>query len=53
MTETLPAGTSQPPLPAQTGGEVQSLPASFSPSQRAAEAIRSETNSGHSFDDYR
>lgn len=51
--ETPPAGNSQPPHPAQTGGEGQSLPASFSPSRRRDDALRTETQSGHSFDDYR
>jgi hypothetical protein len=48
MTETLPAGESQPPLPAQTGGaETADLgPASFSqsPEERAADGWRCETN---------
>lgn len=44
MTPPEPAGNSQPPHPAQTGGEGQSLPATFSPDTRAADAWRCETN---------
>lgn len=45
MTEHEPAGTSQPPHPAQTGGEgQQTSPPLSSPNDRAADAWRCETN---------
>lgn len=51
MTEHEPAGPYAPPRPGATGGEVQSLPASFSPSQRRDEALLIETISGYRHDE--
>lgn len=52
MTPHEPAGTSQPPRPAQTGGEgEQTSPPLSSPSQRRDDALLIETSSGYSHDE--